>query len=330
MVVDLSPYHIDDRLFFIGIALLLNWLIASRSLRRVTGVAALGLFLRRLLQRLDHKLNRTGRSGGERGVRGFVVLLVSIALCGLVAASLSALTAIHPWTWLAEAAIIALFIPQRQTMEEMRAALRDLRADDLTKARQTVSRFAVRDTHTLDRHALTRAGAEHGCSSLALHILTPLLWYALLGLPGFVAARIIIADAAIVGYDSTRYRDFGRPVRAMEAFISWLPERMAGWLVIAASFFVPKARPLQAVKAYANQQNRLSNPLKTGPVAACAGALGISLGGPRSVHSQRIKDGWVGTGSAKVELTILRQAMWIYAISCLLILALIATLLSIL
>lgn len=330
MPMELSPYYTDDRLFFIGIALLLNWIIGGVTFRRNTGAVAFGDFLRSLLQNLEAKLNRSSRSSGERTVRGIVVILLMIGLAGFVAAQLSALSATHPWGWLGEAVLLALFIPQKPIWENGMEVFTLLKAKKTAEARKAVSRFSLRDTRNLDDHALIRTTAEHICSALGDRVLSPILWYILLGLPGFILSKILTTGGELLGYDTPRHRAYGFAAGRGEALINWLPAKIAAWLVVLAAIFVPKASPRKGWQASAHQADFIHSPLKGAPIAACAGAFSINLGGPRSVQGNRINDKWVGSGSAKVSLIQLRKILLLYTIACLLILAVIATLLTVL
>lgn len=327
---ELSPYNFDDRLLFIGAALIVNLLVGSSAVRKAFMLGALGNYMRHLLRSLERRLNKSTRSDRERAVRGSIVLLAMLLLTGLVAANLSALTAVHHWGWLAEAFVLALFIPQRLIYDEAKAIYKQLKADKLADARKHVERLSLRDTYNLDKHGVTRSTMEHLASAFADRVLSPILWYILLGLPGFIASKIITEAALILGYESRRHKAYGKTPGRLETVINFLPARAAGIIVVLASLFVPKAKPVKAIKALLRQSDSIYLPRKGEPIAAAAGALGIALAGPRSVQGFLVEDGWVGTGSAKASLQDLRKMLLLYAISCLLNLAGIATLLFLL
>lgn len=329
-MLPLSPYDFDDRLLFIGAALLGNLLLGSLALRKALGLDGLGAYLRRLLKSLEQRLNRSNRSMRERAVRGSVVLLTMLLLTGLVASALSALTATHPFGWLGEALVLALFIPQRLLFDEGLCVYRQLRADKLPDARKSVERFTYRDAHNLDEHAVNRTLMEHLATAFSDRVLSPLLWYILLGLPGFVASKIITEAGLMLGHESRRHKAYGKAPARLETVINFLPARLAGWVLVLAAFFVPKARPARALATLTADAHKVHLPRKGQPIAAAAGALGVSLAGPRSVHGFLVKDGWVGKGSAKATATDLRKMLLLFAIACLLNFSAVATLLFLL
>lgn len=327
---EFSPYAFDDRLFFIGAALLANLLLGSLALRRTFGLNGLERYLRHLLRHLERRLNRSHRSMRERAIRGSVVLLAMLVLTGFVASGLSALSAVHHLGWLGEVLVLALFLPQRLLFDEGLCVYRQLKDKDVKAARRSVERFTYRDAHNLDAHAVTRSLMEHLATAFSDRVLSPILWYLVLGLPGFIASKIITEAGLMLGYASRRHRAYGSLPGALERVINFLPARIGGWILVCASVFVPRAHPLKAIGTMYGQGHRIHLPRKGQPIAAAAGALGVSLAGTRSVQGFLVKDGWVGSGSAKVRPSDLRKMLLLYAIACLLNLAVIVTLLFLL
>lgn len=329
-MIELSPYDFDDRLFFIGAALVANAVLGAYAIRKALHLQVLGNFLRYQLRSLERQLNRSHRSPKERAARGTVVLLSTLLLTGFIAANLSALTATHHLGFMGEIALLALFLPQRLLFDEAKRVYASLQTHNLADARKAVTRFSLQDAHNLDDHSLIRASAEYLASGFADRVLSPILWYILLGLPGFLANRIITETAHLLGYASRRHKAYGKTPGNLDKVINAAPARLAGYLLAFGACFVPKAHPARAWKIMRNAASSIHTPRKGQPIAAAAGALGLSLAGPRSVQGFLVQDGWVGSGSAKATLKDLKKMLLLYAISCLLNLAVIATLLVLL
>jgi adenosylcobinamide-phosphate synthase len=329
-MIELSPYNFDDRLFFIGAAVIANVLMGSATVRNAFMLGALGAYLRNLLRSLERRLNKSHRSPRERAVRGSVVLLTMLLLTGFVASSLSALSATHEWGWLGEVFLLALFIPQRLIYDEAKTLYRLLKQSKLEDARKHIEKLSLRDAYNLDKHGVIRSTIEHLASAFADRVLSPIMWYVLLGLPGFIASKIITEAALMLGYESRRHKAYGKTPGRLETVINFIPARIAGMMMVAASIFVPKAHPFKSLSACIRQSTGIRLPRKGEPIAAAAGAIGISLAGPRSVQGFLVEDAWVGHGTAKASLTDLKKMLMLYSISCLLNLAVIATLLFLL
>ncbi|MCH2547969.1 MAG: cobalamin biosynthesis protein [Alphaproteobacteria bacterium] len=296
-------------------------------MRKVFMLNALGNYLRNLLRSLDRRLNKSNRSPKERAIRGSIVLLVMLGLTGTVASSLSALSATHQWGWLGEVLILSLFIPQRLIFDEARAIYRAIKNDHVDEARKCVERLSLRDAYNLDKHGVIRSAIEYIASAFADRVLSPILWYILLGLPGFIASKIITEAALMLGYESRRHKAYGKTPGRLETVINYIPARIAAIIIVSASLFVPKAKPLKALVYAINHGQKVQLPRKGAPIAAAAGALNLALAGPRSVQGFLVKDAWVGKGSARVTLHDLKKMLLLYVIACLLNLAGIATLL---
>lgn len=326
-MLELSPYHFDDRLLFTGIALIACGLFGSASFRSFFSFPLIGAQLRSSIFNAEQRLNRSHRSDGERRIRGAIVLLTLIFACSMIASAFSSLTAFHHLGWVAEAALLAIFVPARLVYDEGRLVFRLLKANKLAEAREVVKRISLQDADKLDKHAIARATIEYMATSFAERVISPLLWYVLLGLPGFVSCKIITEAALLLGYDSRRHHSFGLTARSLERVLNYLPSRWAGLLIAAACIFVPQTHPAKALSTLLNHRTYIRPPRKGAPIAATAGALGITLGGPRSVQGYLVKDAWVGNGTAKATLQHLRLNLFLYAIACLINLALISMLL---
>lgn len=324
---ELSPYHLDDRLFFAGAALLANAALASHALLNILRLHAPGRYLRHLLLSLERRLNRAHRKASDRAIRGFVVVASMVLLTSFVAMQLSALSATHYLGWAGEAILLALFIPQRTCYDRTRNLAKAIDTKDLPQARKLARALSARETANLDTHALIRTAIEHLASSLSERVISPLFWYIFFGLPGFITAKIVIETGLLFGYPSRRHRAYGLAARRLQSLFTCIPTLWSGILLLLASYFVPKAHPLQAMRLLRNESSKIMAPGKGSLIAISAGALGISLGGPKSVQNYLVQDGWVGTGSAKVKPTDLRRMQVLYATACLINVIAIAVLL---
>lgn len=324
---ELSPYGFTDRLLFAGMALLACLIFGSLNFRRFFALPILNLCLRNLLKNFDRRLNRSHRSDSERKIRGAIVLLFIILTSGFAAFLFSQLISLFSQGWWAETALLAIFVPARLIYDQGNNVFKHLKSGQLNEAREDVHQFSLQDTHKLDPHGVIRSTIEYMAGALADRVISPIFWYILLGLPGFAASKVVTEAALLLDYDSSRHRSFGQTAGAFEQILNYLPSRLAGLLIVFAALFVPKGRPVKAMHYLLKDSGHIHLPRKGVPIAATAGALGISLAGPRAVQGYLVKDAWVGTGTAKASLTDLRKKLFLYTIACLLNVALIAILL---
>src|SRR5690606_6331262 len=133
------------------------------------------------LRSFEKKLNRSHRSVRERRVRGGVMILGMLGLCGVVATSLSALTAFHHLAWLAEVALLALFLPLRTLHRQTGQWIGQVKRKELAAVREELTHATYRDAAKMDSYGLHRASIEYLASHFADRIASPVFWYVLLG-----------------------------------------------------------------------------------------------------------------------------------------------------
>lgn len=274
----------------------------------------------------DRRLNRLNRSGGARAVRGFIV--TAVFAVGAVAAGL-ALTAVLrgipdgqlvygrlPYGRLIEVLIVAGALGLRRPWNQMRATAGALEWQGITAGREAVRPLTGRHVYSLDDHGVVRVAIEGAAEALEHRVVAPALWYALLGLPGLMLWMASDGLAHAIGGGGPRHDRFGRAAAILHRLLGYVPARLTAFLVVLACPFVPKARPLEAVRTVFG-----AGPP---PVAAFAGALGLSLGGPRKEGEVLIRDAWIGEGRARAIPADLRRAMAVYAVACLLLAGIVA------
>ncbi|MCB8835620.1 cobalamin biosynthesis protein, partial [Escherichia coli] len=67
-----------------------------------------------------------------------------------------------------------------------------------------------RDPQVLDEAAITRAAIESLAENTSDGIIAPAFWFALLGLPGLLAYKMLNTADSMIGHLNDRHRDFGR------------------------------------------------------------------------------------------------------------------------
>jgi adenosylcobinamide-phosphate synthase len=60
-----------------------------------------------------------------------------------------------------------------------------------------------------------------------------------------------------------------------------------------------------------------SSPNAGWPEGAVAGALGLSLAGPRHYGGKVVKDKWIGNGCARLTVQDIHRTLFLYAVACL-------------
>jgi adenosylcobinamide-phosphate synthase len=281
-------------------ALLGDWAVLDRLLglpRRV--VIAVGSWC-------DRRLNRLNRSPGTRFARGFIITILfalAAVAAGLVLAWMlrSLPHGRYPYGGFIEVLIVAGALSVRRPWNLLRATGRALEWKGITAGH----------VYSLDEHGVVRVAIEGAAEALERQVVAPALWYAVLGLPGLLLWIVSDGLARAIGDGGPRHDRFGAAAAWLHRLLSYVPARLTALLVALACPFVPKARTWEAVRSL------FSAALP--PASAFAGALDLSLGGPRREGEVMIRDPWIGEGRARADPADIKRALLVHAVACLLL-----------
>lgn len=184
-------------------------------------------------------------------------------------------------------------------------ALRDLcrhglaidRAGDLEGARKAVSMLVGRDTSAMDHAACRRAGMESLSENAVDGFVSPLFWYALLGLPGIVLFKVISTMDSMVGYRTPRYTYFGWFGARLDDLFNLIPARLTWLLMAGIAFLLPGYSGRKALSVGWGQHGLIPGPNSGWSEAAAAGAVQRRLIGPIHQDGKLVTEIWIGDES---------------------------------
>jgi len=279
----------------------------------------------------DSRLNREQRSDSARRMRGAVVVLLMVGLAAAIGWGLTDLARMFPYGWAIELTAVTLLIAQRSLFDHVRAVSRALDRDGLEGARVAVARIVGRDPKGLDAHGVARASIESLAENFADGVVAPVFWYLLLGLPGLLVYKTVNTMDSMIGYRTPRHAAFGMVAARLDDVLNYVPARIAAAMIVVASLFVPRGRPLSALRVMARDGGKHRSPNAGWPEAAMAGGIGVALAGPRSYGGTVEDEPWVGGEfSAQIGGGDIRRALYLFVVACLfeaVIVALLATML---
>ena len=223
------------------------------------------------------------------GAAGIAVLLVAGVFLGLTVHRL--LASLGLVGALAEILVVAIFLAQKSLYDHVRAVSGGLKRCGLDGGRQAVSMIVGRDPATLDEPAVCRAGVESLAENFSDGVVAPAFWYALFGLPGLFAYKVLNTADSMIGHKNTKYLDFGWASARLDDLANWPAARLS-ILFIAAGAWMAKGRAAaRAALGTALRDSGLHRSPNSGwPEAAMAGALGIGLAGPRIYGGARVDE----------------------------------------
>ena len=252
--------------------------------------------------------------------------------CGLIlAASLPFLTFavtsgacllarhIHPLAALAlESFWCAQALAARGLCSESRRVYDALRESDLPRARAAVSRIVGRDTERLDAEGVAKATVETVAENFCDGVAAPLFWMTLGGAPLALTYKAINTMDSMAGYKNERFLYFGRAAARLDDAANYLPARIAALFWIAAAA-VTGFDAKGAFRIWRRDAGKHASPNSGQTESACAGALGIRLGGPAWYFGVRHEKATLGDARRKCEAEdILRADRMMLWASCLL------------
>ena len=185
---------------------------------------------------------------------------------------------------------------QRSLHDHVRAVAIALETGGVDAARQAVAKIVGRNPAFLDAPAVARAAIESLAENFSDGVVAPALWISIAGLPG---------GAALQGRQHRGFDDW-TPDRTLcrvrlGCRTSGRPGQPAGLPVLRAFADLRlrqslDASPRGAIQAVWRDAGRHRSPNAGWPEAAMAGALGLSLAGPRVYGDTRIDDAFMGNG----------------------------------
>jgi adenosylcobinamide-phosphate synthase len=276
---------------------------------------------RALAAEADRRLNRTHRPAATRRARGAVATALAAALALAAGLGLGALARALPYGWAIELWLLLAAVSLRGPWRWARAAGGALAARDGAAAREALGALSPRAAWELDDHGVARAAIEALARALHRRFLAPVFWYALGGLPGLLLWHSSEAMDRAFGHGTGRHRDFGAAAARLAGALDWIPARAAALAAAAAALFVATARPWPALRTALAEGSKPMGEGSAWPAAAFAGALGLSLGGPRREGEVVVRAPWIGDGRARAEAADLRRALLLFVASSLVAMA---------
>ena len=269
-----------------------------------------------LIAALDRKLNRDERSFADRRLRGVLVVAVVAGLAAAVGWVISWAGAQVPFGWLLELAAIISLLAQRSLFRYVRAVALALSERGLDAGRAEVAHIVGRDVRQLDEHGVARAAIESCAENFSDGVVAPVFWYVLFGLPGMLAYKAVNTMDSMLGYRNERYLAFGWAPARLDDVMNLVPARLSGLLLSGAAALVPETDAPGGFRTMLRDARLHRSPNAGWPEAAMAGALGLSLAGPRRYPGLVVNDPWIGSGTARATARDVARALSLFAVAC--------------
>ena len=233
---------------------------------------------------LEHLLNK----GTHRKIKGSLVSVFLIF--GTFAATWLFLRFLSSVWWLdiAVQSILVFYCLAGTTLiREVRMTFAAV-DDSVESGRRQVGRIVGRDTSCLSAQEIRTAALETLAENLSDGVIAPLFWYAVLGVPGMMAYKMVNTLDSMIGYRNSRYKDFGCAAARIDDVANYIPARLTAILMIVVS---GRWRLLRFVWKYGSQH---LSPNSGYPEAALAGILDCRFGGPHDYFGECVAKPFIG------------------------------------
>jgi adenosylcobinamide-phosphate synthase len=266
----------------------------------------------RLTTALDRWLNRPTMSPGQQRAAGVFALLILLAVVAAIAFVVERELLRLRFGFLVIGFIGSTLVAQRSLHRHAADVAIALDKDGLAAGRSAVSRIVGRDTDTLDASGVARAAIESLAENFSDAVVAPVLWMAIAGLPGAALYKAINTADSMIGHRTPRYAAFGWAAARLDDLVNLPASRFAAFLLIAAAALTKYASVDAAWQAVRRDASRHRSPNAGYPEAAMAGALGLSLAGPRVYSGVLVDDAAMGNGRHDATAGDIRRALALY------------------
>lgn len=240
----------------------------------------------------EKQFNRKGLNERDRrtyGMMAILALLIGSVMTGvLVSRILGYLGFIGI---ILEIAVVAILLAQKSLADHVFAVGQGLRKEGIVGGRKAVSMIVGRDPNTLDRAGVCRAAIESLAENYSDGVVAPALYYALFGLPGLFAYKMLNTADSMIGQRTPRYRQFGWAAARLDDFANWPAARLSALFIAIGTWFRrgrPSARNSISVALRDHGLHR--SPNSGWPESAMAGSLDIALAGPRAYAGEQVME----------------------------------------
>lgn len=233
-----------------------------------------------------------------------VMLVAPIATWAL----LKACERFSPWLALgAESLLCYQLLAARSLRDESMAVHDALVSGDVPAAREACGMIVGRDTDALDEEGLSRAAVETVAENTSDGVVAPLLFMGVGGAPAAMLYKAVNTLDSMVGYKNEQYVNLGRIPAKIDDVLNFVPARVSGVLMCAAARVVGFDAQ-RAWNVFKRDRLNHTSPNSAHTEAACAGALGVQLGGGNTYFGEYVDKPTIGDATRPIEAADISRA----------------------
>ncbi len=151
-----------------------------------------------------------------------------------------------------------------------------LKKNDLDGARKWLPFIVRRDPKALEQRGIVSAAVESIAESTTDGITAPFFFFALFGVPGAFAYRVVNTLDSMVGYKNVENRNIGWFSAKLDTIMNYVPARLTAILMVAAAGLVGEDWR-ESWRIMQRDKHKTASPNAGWTISAMAGALNIRL-----------------------------------------------------
>jgi len=206
-----------------------------------------------------------------------IVISVTVVTSLLMVLDLGISLIITDWITLIVSSIVGIILLKStiaiRGMERYAlAVMTSLENENLESARTNLSMIVKRNTANLDKNHVISGVLESISENTVDGITGPLFYYAIFGLPGAFAYRVINTADSMIGYKSKMFKNIGWFAANSDTILNYIPSRLTGLIMVISSAILQK-NWRKSYEIMLRDGKNTESPNAGYPMAALAGAL---------------------------------------------------------
>ncbi|MBL4740103.1 MAG: cobalamin biosynthesis protein CobD [Sneathiella sp.] len=266
------------------------------------------------ISKLEDRFNNPVYSSYYRFFFGILTVLIVVATFTVVGIVLTGVFNQIPGGALLIALVASSLIAYRGLFVGVRHVQKGLEKS-LENGREAVSHIVGRDPDSLDGAGVARAAIESLAENFSDGTTAPLFWFLVFGLPGLLFYKSVNTLDSMIGHHSDRYEYFGKVAARLDDVVNYIPARLTGLLIVTAACLHPRMSGRGALQGLFRDARHHKSINAGWQEAAFAGAVGLSLAGPRQYGDQMVEDVWMNReGRKRATAQDISAALQLYLI----------------
>lgn len=277
----------------------------------------------------EHRLNR----GKCRKLKGALFAVLSIV--GIFAIAYGVLYAlssyISPLVSIVLSVVFVFFCLAGKTLRREVRMVFEAVDRSIEDGRKQVARIVGRDTSELSAQEVRTAALETLAENLSDGVIAPLFWFALFGVPGMLAYKMVNTLDSMIGYQNERYKDFGCWAAHIDDIANYIPARITAFLMVFVGWICRIGKKGKSLIAHLRFVLKFgpqhASPNSGWPEAALASLLDCRFGGPHNYFGEYFYKPYIGDNPRELNTSDMRFSIKVCLLSECLVVVIIASVL---